>query len=442
MLGGKVLDRWVGQDWRGSSGEHRSILVGLVAVGIFAVLGKLVSAAKEMAVAWRFGVSAQVDAYLLVLNLVNWPVAIWFGALTVLLIPLAARLRLGPPENLKRFRAELLAVTLVLGSFIVALGFLLLPPLLRSSWLGLPPQTAALAVQITPVLVWLPLPGLLVGLYSTWTMSMGRHGNTLLEGVPAFFILIAVLAMAGIGPLVWGTLIGTVLQVGLLALPVRQAGELESPAWRIRAPEWTLFWSSFGIVLLGQAILNVTTLVDQFFAAHLGEGAISSLGYATRIIAMVIGIAATAVTRATLPVFSRQGASTVPRAWELARHWSVMMGLAGIALTLVGWLVAPLGVRLLFQRGTFSAADSTRVTEVLRLGLLQLPFYLSSLVLVSLRSSLGHYRILLLTGIVGLVVKVIACYLLIPSLGVGALSLSLAFVYAANTLVLLKVRTE
>ena len=44
--------------------EHQSIIRGMLLVGSFAVLGKLASAAKEIAVAWRYGVSAEVDAYL------------------------------------------------------------------------------------------------------------------------------------------------------------------------------------------------------------------------------------------------------------------------------------------------------------------------------------------------------------------------------------------
>jgi hypothetical protein len=45
--------------------------------------GKLAGAAKEMAIAWRYGVSDTVDAYVFVFNLATWPVSLWFGVLTV-----------------------------------------------------------------------------------------------------------------------------------------------------------------------------------------------------------------------------------------------------------------------------------------------------------------------------------------------------------------------
>jgi len=55
-------------------------------------------------------------------------------------------------------------------------------------------------------------------------------------------------------------------------------------------------------------------------------------------------------------------------------------------------------VQLLYERGTFTAANTDIVARLLRLGLLQLPLYVSSLVLVSLHSSLGNYRLLLVSG--------------------------------------------
>ena len=67
--------------------EHRRIAVGFFWVSLFVFVGKLAGAAKEMAIAWRYGVSAHVDAYVLVLNLVTWPVSIWFNILSIALVP-------------------------------------------------------------------------------------------------------------------------------------------------------------------------------------------------------------------------------------------------------------------------------------------------------------------------------------------------------------------
>ena len=51
------------QGFAEEAGARRAILSGMIAVGSFLVIGKLIAAAKEIVVASRFGVSDIVDAY-------------------------------------------------------------------------------------------------------------------------------------------------------------------------------------------------------------------------------------------------------------------------------------------------------------------------------------------------------------------------------------------
>ncbi len=439
---GRTFDRWFGSPWRALADEHRSIFRGIVAVSSFVLLAKVVGAAKEMAVAWRYGVSAEVDAYLFVLNLVTLPVSAWFSVLAVVLIPLAARIRQDVPRDLARFRAELLGLTLIVGLALGATAWFALPGLLSSHWLSLPARTASLAIRMVPVLVWLAPLGLLIALYSTWTMSAGRYVNTLLEGFPALGVLCAVLIVGGIEPLIWGVLAGSLVQLAVLAIPLSERDARVLPAFSVSSPQWAPFWQGFGTMMLGQVLMSVTGLIDQFFAARLGEGAISSLGYAGRILALIMSLGATAVTRVTLPTFSRSHATSTVEVRHLAWQWGKLLAVAGVVAMGIAWILAVWAVRLLFQRGTFSAGDTETVARLLRFGLLQLPFYFSSLVFVSLHASQGRYRLLLLSGVVGLAVKVIANYVLLPTFSVGGLMLSNAVVYAANTVLLARARPQ
>ena len=73
--------------------DHHAIARGMAWVALFVFLGKLAGAAKEMTIAYRYGVSDQVDAYLFIYNLISWPVGVWSSILTIVLVPLAARIR-------------------------------------------------------------------------------------------------------------------------------------------------------------------------------------------------------------------------------------------------------------------------------------------------------------------------------------------------------------
>ena len=57
--------------------DHRRIFKGAVRVALFLVLGKAAGALKEMAVAYRYGISDAVDAYQFTMTMATWlPVTI------------------------------------------------------------------------------------------------------------------------------------------------------------------------------------------------------------------------------------------------------------------------------------------------------------------------------------------------------------------------------
>ncbi|MCC2973782.1 lipid II flippase MurJ [Massilia sp. IC2-476] len=421
---------------RTADARHAAILRGLVLVALFTLLGKLMGAAKEMAVAYRYGLAAEVDAYQFLYTLVSWPIGIWSSVLTAVLVPLAARMQGAGPAELPRFRAELLGLAIVFGLGLALLAWLLIGAILSLGKAGLPAPAAGLAQAALPGLVLLLPLGLLTTLQSAWMLAAGRHVNTLLDSIPTFFIAAAVLAFpsGSIKPLVWGTVAGCGFHLAALLLPMARRRELEAPSFSLVSPQWTWFWQGFGIMLGGQALMSFTTVIDQFYAAGLGTGAIATLGYANRVLSLILGLAAVAVARATLPVFSQAQPEGPATLWPLALGWARLMFLGGIATMFLSWLLAPWAIGLLFERGQFGPADTRIVSEVLRYGLPQLPFYFSSMVLVSYALSQRRYTLIFWSGVIGCVAKVLGNLFLAPSLGVNGVALAATFTYGLNAL--------
>jgi putative peptidoglycan lipid II flippase len=259
----------------------------------------------------------------------------------------------------------------------------------------------------------------------------------LLEGVPALAIALAVLMLpgGGIEPLVWGTLAGFAFHLTSLAIPLARRGEIEAPRFARQSPHWSPFWQGFGIMLAGQALMSFVAIIDQFFAAHLGTGAIATLSYANRILALILGFGATAVSRATLPVFSKTEAKGSAQGRRLASHWVRLLFLLGVIAMIVAWGSARWAVELLFERGAFTLQDTLAVTGVLRYGLVQLPFYFAALVLVSYVSSQRRYTLLFWSGVIGLGSKILGNMVLIPLFGINGIAMAWGPVYAINALV-------
>lgn len=418
---------------------HRRIATGFIWVSLFVLLGKAAGAAKEMAIAWRYGVSATVDAYVLVINVVSLPISLWFAVLSVVLLPIVARLRTEAPEELPAFRGELLGVTLLGGVLLGVITWLGLPVLLRTELFGLTGEAALQAAAMAgPLSVLLPI-GTAISLLSAWLMARGKHRNTLLEAVPALIVLVAVLLPEGSlpQPLVAGTILGFALQVIGLAWPLSRIGELDRPVLRFDSPVWKAFLGGVGLMAVGQALMSLTGIVDQFFAAHLETGAVSTLSYASRVISLLVSLGAIAIGRSTLPVFSDLISRRPDEVRSAAMKWAGGMFVLGVVVATFTWWAAPWIIELLFQRGSFTADDSLAVSRVLRYFLLQVPFYFAGLVLLSLLSAQRAYTSIYRAALSGAVAKGGGLVLLFPSFGMIGIVVSTAVMYLVSLVVML-----
>src|SRR5690554_970225 len=110
--------------------DHRRIALGAMRVATFLLLGKIFGALKEMAVAYRYGISDVVDAYQFTMVMANWlPVTI-VGALSVVLIPVLVRLRKDDAPARSRFLGEVQGIILAAGLALAIVLYVVWPSVL------------------------------------------------------------------------------------------------------------------------------------------------------------------------------------------------------------------------------------------------------------------------------------------------------------------------
>lgn len=417
--------------------DHRRIARGAARVAFFLLLGKFAGAAKEMAVAYRYGVSNATDAYQFTMTMANWlPVTI-VGVLAVVLIPVLVRVRYGDRASWARFVGELQGWVMVLGVILAVLTYVLWPYVLDVAGHGLTDEARRMSRELTLAFAPAAFLTLMTGISGARLRAHERHINTLLDSVPALSILACVLlagAVTDVGPLLWGTLAGYLIQsVWLFWLASRVDGFRGRPRLSWRSERWPELTRAAGVMLIGQVAMSFVGPIDQYTAANLGSNANATLGYAARLLSLVLGIGAASVGRAALPVLADiQGRGDAHHARTMALKWSVLMLLAGALAALAGWLLAPWGVKLLFQRGAFTAQDTQMVAQVLRWGLLQLPFYFGVLVLVQLLASQNRYVIMAGIAVANFLLKAVLNYVLAPEMGTAGIMLATSVMYALS----------
>ena len=245
----------------------------------FVFIAKLAAAAKEMLVAWRYGTSGVVDGYLYVYNLAQWPIGIWFSVLSVVLIPLVGRTRADKDGGLTKFRNELFGAVIIGGIILSVVVAVVTCTMLRLGITGLDGDALQAARDMALILATSAFFGALIAFFSTWVMAGNRHENTLFEGIPAVCIAVTVIIFSEAegGALLWGTMVGVVLQATMQLYSLRWKKEMPIPRFTRESPLWGPFVRQLGIMFVGQALLSTTIIIDTVAAAHMGPGAIATL---------------------------------------------------------------------------------------------------------------------------------------------------------------------
>ena len=425
----------------GVHANHKRIVASAALIGALTLFAKLFVAAREIAIASRFGISGIVDAYQLALTITTWLPMMLTGTLSVVLVPLLMSVRKNGEQAYRAFVAELNGTVLIGASAIAALTFLAAPfasKLLASEGAS---ATASLALSMSRGMVLVTLFTILAGYFCARLQSRERFTYSVADAVPASAILLFTIlpSKASAETLIVGTVVGYFLQLIFIGLLVGRNGDppLGSLRLKHRSKAWSSLYRSLTLMALGQFLIMLTIPLDQGFAARLGIGSIAVLGYANRLITLFTGLATIVVSRALLPVLS---SAVVTGEHSLARRqalqWSVGLFALGAIIAAAFWLVGRQAVQILFERGAFGSAASHDVARALQYGILQLAPYFGGMALVQWHAATGKFgRILAITAL-ALSLKLALNILLPPLFGVAGIMIATDGMYLCTALVL------
>ena len=393
---------------------------------------KLLVALKEVVLAYRFGVGTVVDAYNVAYTVATWFPMLIAGAAGTALVPTLVSLRRTPDQQ-RGFVAELNAAAWLVAAVLLAATFLFGPAAARLIAEGLAPATRGDAAQMARGLCAFSPLFVLAGYYSLRLQSEEHFFYSFLEAMPALFLSLAALFLAdrlGMTALVIGTIVGGFVQLlWLMAITRRTSAGLGGLRLGIGAPAWSIVWRGLGAMAVGQFLIFLTVPMEQYFAGHATSGGIAMMSYANRIVSLITGLGTVVLARALLPILSSAVAEgDLDLAKRQAMRWAGISLSLGLAAALVGWFAAETMIRILLQRGAFGAGDTEMVGGLLRLGLLQLPFYLGGIVIVQWMASRGFYRLIAIIAASSLAVK-LGLLVLLAGFGVSGVMLSTVGMY-------------
>jgi len=350
------------------------------------MLSRVLGYVREVLLAYRAGASAATDAYYAAFqipDLLNYLLA--GGALSIAFVPVYTKyLARDDTQGAERLFATVLGTLGSLALAATAILWWFAEPLVALQFPRFDPETLALTVRLTRIVLPAQVFFVTGGIINATLLARGRFGPSAAApllynaGIIAGGLLLAPWTASPVEGFSWGALAGAVLGPFLAPL-IDARGRVRV---RLRLAPWDRVFLAYLLVaaplMLGQTLLTVDEWYERWFGALLGTGSVAHLSYARRLMLVPVAVVGQAIATAALPALSRLWADG--RCVEL--HRTLLRTLqAGLTFAIVGAagffvLASPL-VRLIYQHGAFTEADSEAVAGVLSLLALAVPAWIT-----------------------------------------------------------------
>lgn len=339
------------------------------------VASRVLGLVREVVIANIFGPSGLVSAFT-VASLVPTMLYDFLigGMLSAALVPVLSDY--ARPER----RIELIrlvgALTSLLGLTLAAVVLLLQVTAPQLAWLlaggfnEFDPELLPLTVQmirwISPAVWFFSMAGLLTAvLYALQRFTF----PALATAIYNLGIVIAAPALAarfGVMSLVIGVLLGSAAQFAIMAWDVQRAGVRFTLQWS--HPALRQIVRLYIPIAAGLVVAQFQVGLDRRLASSTGEESIAWMRSATTLQQLPLGLISVAISLAALPRLSRFFAARREDDYRRTLANGLRMVLVLIVPAVVGlWLLAEPVVRLLFEHGQFTPADTVQVAQALRI---------------------------------------------------------------------------
>ena len=408
----------------------------MISVGALTLIVKGFAFYKETLIASMFGLSELLDTYFIAILIPSFVQNVFVGALKNLFIPnYLAELKNSGKKGEFQSISFLIITAMVL---VLAIGLIIFTEFFLTD---LYPDHDAKYYKSIRLQFYIILPSLIFWGYSSLLSGLLEINNKF--SVSSFSPILSTLVMIvcllffqdifGDMVLAVGILLGSLISfLYLLFYSIRQ-NEVILCKPRVNA-NIRMMIKQLPPKITSGFLTGINPFVDQFFAAQLAIGSISAINYGIKIPQFVVGILILALGNVLLPYFSRLIVEDLDKAYvHLFRILKINFGFT-VIITLVTVLFSTEIISLLFERNEFTPEDTVLVSDIQRIVLLYVPFYLTTLVLVKFLTSINKNSFMAWTSLWNLVLNLILNIILIDKFGIYGLVLSTTIVYVISSL--------
>ncbi|NBZ94980.1 MAG: murein biosynthesis integral membrane protein MurJ [Proteobacteria bacterium] len=351
---------------------------GVVAGAV--MLSRVLGLARELIFAGLFGAGRGMDAFLTAFRAPNLLRDLFAeGALSTAFVTVfSQKIATEGEGSAWKLASKVATLTTVFMSLLSILGVIFAAPLIGFLAPGFPVEKAELTIGLTrimyPFILLVSLAALVMGMLNAvnrFTVpalaSSFFNIGSIAGGIVFGWLIDPHFGERSLVGLALGTLLGGLLQLGVQIPDLFRAGFRLVLDFDWRDPGIRRILILMLPAVIAASAVQINVMVNSIFASYLGNGPISWLSYAFRLMQLPLGVFGVAVATVTLPVISRVSAlgdmgrfrSTLAKAMRLAVFLTLPSAVGLIVLA------QPI-IALIYQRGKFLDADTLHTAEALQ----------------------------------------------------------------------------
>jgi len=269
--------------------------------------------------------------------------------------------------------------------------------------------------------------------------------SQLLLNIAMIILVLVFHSTIGVRAIAIGYVVGAILQFLLLLYFVKKEVNFFYIKFFTKKKYLQFISGSLILIVVIESLSQLFMFSDRYFYNSVEQGGIAALNYAIHLYLLPLSIISLAISTAIFPALSKSINEETSEAEKHLNNFFSINILLFIPITIIIIFFGDVLIRMLYERGEFTAHDSEMTYSVLKIYAFSLIFYSSYAVLNKLIYSKKLIVYLLLIAVMSISLKIILNFVFVGNLQQDGLALSSTLSYTSFfifsfVLVLFKVR--
>jgi putative peptidoglycan lipid II flippase len=405
-------------------------------ITIITLISRPLGYIREAIQAYLFGATLLVDAFIVAFNFPELIQTLFFsGATSAFLIPVCTKY-LNDREQYSHIYSTFINISIIVTLLASIIFFLFSGTVVRLIAPGFTPEarviTNNLFIIMIPVIAFHTILSVMKAFLNAREHFAAPEMSGILWNI--LFIASAVLLgkKLGIYSLAIGVTVGSLLQIVMQYPYLRKLGIRYRISLDLKHPAVATAKSLFAGALIATSIVPINSFVGRIIASYLPHGEVASLSYAFRIFILPFSLFAVPVYTVMFSKLSRLFHDNDMK--DFKAHIDSSIVLICVTLVPATILLCSLGdicVKILYERGAFTPADTAMTNRALFGYSVGLVFYALSISFVRIFNAMHDMKTPALIGISSIIINaIIASLFMVPFKNLGiALATSIVSLY-------------